>query len=167
MESALPDTQASASLVEPGGVSFRGVVFPWDCDAMGHLNNKHYLGLFDQAAWHFLLALGFRPSIATQQGIGMADVNQNIVFKRELRAGQLVVVRSYLDRLGSKSITARHDMFDAETGELVATLTSVSAFIDLSLRRSTEVPTCVRAAAQRWLAALRTGVDERSSTASQ
>jgi len=58
-------------------------------------------------------------------------------------------------------------MFDAETGELVSTLTSVTAFVDLTLRRSTEVPACVRASGQRWLAALRPDVDERSSMASQ
>ena len=137
--------------LHPGAVSYRGVIFPWDCDAMGHLNNKHYFGLFDQAAWHLFLALGFRPMAATRAGLGLADVNQNISFKREVLAGQLIVIRSYVERIGTKSITARHEMFDAEDGEPVAQLVSVTAFFDLKLRQATPIPAQIRAAAQEWL----------------
>ena len=146
-----PEPAGSDWLLHPGAISYRGVIFPWDCDAMGHLNNKHYFGLFDQAAWHLFLALGFRPVTATRAGLGLADVNQNISFKREVLAGQLIVIRSYLDRIGTKSLTARHEMFDAENGDPVAQLLSVTAFFDLQLRRATPIPAQIRAAAQGWL----------------
>jgi acyl-CoA thioester hydrolase len=150
-----PETAQGATdsdwLLRPGAISYRGVIFPWDCDAMGHLNNKHYFGLFDQAAWHLFLALGFRPVAAARTGLGLADVNQSISLKREVLAGQLIVIRSYLERVGTKSLTARHEMFDAENGEPVAQLLSVTAFFDLQLRRATPIPTQIRAAAQGWL----------------
>lgn len=118
---------------------------------MGHLNNKHYLGLFDQAAWHVFLALGYRTAMAAQQQIGLADVHQTITYRRELRAGQLIVVRSWLERVGSKSLTARHEMLDADDGAPVADLTSVTAFFNLRERKSMPIPPGIRRVADDWL----------------
>lgn len=138
-------------LLRPGDISFRGIVFPWDCDAMGHLNNKQYLGLFDQAAWHVFLALGYRAEMATREQIGLADVHQAIAYRKELRAGQLVVVRSWLERVGSRSLTAQHEMFDAGDGATVASLTSITSFFDLRERKSMPIPAEIRRAADDWL----------------
>jgi acyl-CoA thioester hydrolase len=143
--------QARDGLLRPGDISFRGVVFPWDCDSMGHLNNKHYLGLFDQAAWHVFLALGYRAEIAAREHIGLADVHQTITYRRELRAGQLIVVRSWLERVGSKSLTAQHEMFDAAEGALAASLTSVTTFFHLRERKSIPIPPEIRRVADEWL----------------
>jgi len=143
--------QARDGLLRPGDISFRGVVFPWDCDSMGHLNNKHYLGLFDQAAWHVFLALGYRAEFAAREHIGLADVHQTITYRRELRAGQLILVRSWLERVGSKSLTARHEMFDAEEGAAVASLASVTTFFHLRERKSIPIPAEIRRVADDWL----------------
>ena len=32
-------------------VTYRGVVYPWDCDHMGHMNVMRYVGKFDEATW--------------------------------------------------------------------------------------------------------------------
>lgn len=122
---------------------------------MGHLNNKHFLGLFDQAAWHVFLALGYRASLAAREQIGLADVHQTITYRRELRAGQLIVVRSWLERVGSKSLTARHEMLDAEEGAPVADLTSVTTFFHLGERKSMPIPPEIRRVADDWLRSAR------------
>lgn len=150
-ETAMPSVQARDWLLRPGDISFRGMVFPWECDSMGHLNNKHYLGLFDQAAWHVFLALGYRMEMAAREHVGLADVHQTIAFRRELRAGQLIVVRSWLERVGSKSLTAQHEMFDAEDGTPVASLTSVTTFLHLRERKSMPIPPEIRRVADEWL----------------
>jgi acyl-CoA thioester hydrolase len=150
-ETATRSAQARDWLLRPGDISFRGVVFPWDCDSMGHLNNRHYLGLFDQAAWHVFLALGYRAAMAACEQIGLADVQQTITYRRELRAGQLVVVRSWLERVGSKSLTAQHEMFDADEEAPVASLTSVTTFFDLRQRKSMPIPPEIRRVAEDWL----------------
>lgn len=118
---------------------------------MGHLNNKHYFGLFDQAAWHVFLALGYRAEMAAREQVGLADVHQTIAYRRELRAGQLIVVRSWLERVGSKSLTAQHEMSDADDGAPVASLISVTAFIDLRERKATPIPVAIRRIADEWL----------------
>lgn len=143
-QTGMPSAQARDWLLRPGDISFRGLVFPWDCDSMGYLNNKHYLGLFEQAAWHVFLALGYRMEMAEREHIGLADVHQTVAYRRELRAGQLVVVRSWLERVGSKSLTARHEMFDAGDGVPVACLTSITAFFHLRERKSMPIPPAIR-----------------------
>ena len=32
-------------------VTYRGTVFPWHCDHMGHMNVMWYTGKFDEATW--------------------------------------------------------------------------------------------------------------------
>lgn len=123
---------------------------------MGHLNNKNYLGFFDQAAWHVFLALGHQPKTHQPRGLGLADVSQTVTFKRELVAGALILIRSNVAAVGGKSITVRHEMFDAEDNTLVATLLSTTVFFDLRKRKSLAIPTAVRAEAERWLAAGKT-----------
>ena len=33
--------------------SYRGAVYPWHCDHMGHMNVMWYIGKFDEATWTF------------------------------------------------------------------------------------------------------------------
>jgi acyl-CoA thioester hydrolase len=37
-----------------GFLSYRGAVYPWQCDHMGHMNVMWYVGKFDKATWNFL-----------------------------------------------------------------------------------------------------------------
>ena len=68
-------------------ITYRGVVYPWHCDHVGHMNVMWYVGKFDEATWHFFAMFGLTPSFLREQGRGMAAVQQNITYKRELRPG--------------------------------------------------------------------------------
>ena len=35
-------------------VTYKGVVYPWECDQMGHMNVMWYTGKFDQATCSLL-----------------------------------------------------------------------------------------------------------------
>src|SRR5919204_173344 len=100
--------------------TYRGTVYPWQCDHVGHMNIMWYVGKFDEANWNLFARLGLTPSYLRQSGRGMAAVQQNIAYKRELLAGDIVEIRSHLLELRDKSIRFRHDMTNAETGELAA-----------------------------------------------
>ena len=63
-------------------------------DEMGHMNVMWYVSKFDEANWNFLAALGLTPTYFAEQHRGMAAVQQNIAYKRELFAGNIVEVRS-------------------------------------------------------------------------
>ena len=43
-------------------LTYRGTVYPWHCDHMGHMNVMWYVGKFDEATWHFFNAIGLSPT---------------------------------------------------------------------------------------------------------
>src|SRR5262244_3777702 len=75
-------------------ITYRGTVYPWQCDHMGHMNVMWYTNKFDEASWQLLSKLGLTRSRCRKEGTGMAAVEQHIQYKRELRAGDLVTIRS-------------------------------------------------------------------------
>ena len=60
------------------------------------MNIMWYVGKFDEANWNLFARLGLTPSYLREAGRGMAAVQQNITYKRELLAGDIVEVRSRL-----------------------------------------------------------------------
>src|ERR1700758_2810342 len=48
-------------------ISARGVVYPWQCDHMGHMNVMWYTGKFDEATWHLFGYIGVTPSYLRDQ----------------------------------------------------------------------------------------------------
>jgi len=43
-------------------ITYRGTVYPWHCDHMGHMNVMWYVGKFDEGTWHILAKAGATPS---------------------------------------------------------------------------------------------------------
>jgi acyl-CoA thioester hydrolase len=74
--------------------TYKGMVYPWHCDHMGHMNVMWYVGKFDEATWHLFSAVGLAASFLRENRRGMAAVRQDIAYKRELRAGDAIAIRS-------------------------------------------------------------------------
>jgi acyl-CoA thioester hydrolase len=132
--------------------TYRGTVYPWQCDHVGHMNIMWYVGKFDEANWNLFACLGLTPSYLRSSGRGMAAVQQNISYKRELLAGDIVDIRSHLLEIHDKSIRFRHDMTNAETGEMAATCEITGVHMDRELRKSVPFADAIREAALGHLA---------------
>jgi acyl-CoA thioester hydrolase len=131
--------------------TYRGTVYPWQCDHVGHLNIMWYVGKFDEANWNFFARMGVTPTYLRESGRGMAGVQQNISYKRELFAGDIVEVRSSLLELRDKSIRFLHEMRNAETGELAATCEITAVHLDREAHKSIPFPPDIREIAMRHL----------------
>lgn len=121
-------------------ITYRGTVYPAQCDHMGHMNVMWYLGKFDEASWQLLARLGLSPSRMRTEAIGMVAVEQHIQYKRELRAGDVLTVRSSVLEVREKSVRLRHEMTNEDNGELAAITEVVGVCIDLTTRRSRPIP---------------------------
>ena len=132
-------------------VTYRGTVYPWHCDHVGHMNIMWYTGKFDEANWNLLAKIGLRPSYLRESGRGMAAVQQHVTYKRELLAGDIVEVQSQLLEIGEKSIRFVHEMRNAETGEIAATCEFTGVYMDRQARKSTAFAETVRRAAAKLL----------------
>src|SRR5262249_24610039 len=91
-------------------LTYRGAVYPWHCDHMGHMNVMWYVGKCDEATWPLFARVGLQPGFLRENGRGMAAVEQTIQYKRELLAGDLVTIRSSVLELKEKSIRFLHEM---------------------------------------------------------
>jgi len=138
--------------------TYRGTVYPWQCDHVGHMNIMWYVGKFDEANWNFFARLGVTPTYLRESGRGMAGVQQNISYKRELFAGDIVEVRSSLLELRDKSIRFLHEMRNAETGELAATCEITAVHLNREAHKSTPFPPAVRETAVKHLVTFQTAM---------
>lgn len=111
-------------------MTYRGVVYPWLCDLMGHMNVMWYVGKFDEATWQFLAMFGLTLSFLRGQGRGMAAIQQDITYKRELRPGDVVPIRSGVLEIREKMIRFFHEMGNDETGEIAATAEMTGVHLD-------------------------------------
>jgi len=125
-------------------LTYKGAVFPWHCDEMGHMNVMWYVGKFDEGTRHFFHALGLTPQFLRANNRGMAAVEQTIEYKRELLAGDIVTVHSTLLDIKDKSVRFSHEMRKADTDEIAATTTLTGVHVDTIARRACAFPAEVR-----------------------
>lgn len=92
--------------------TYRGTVYPWHCDHMDHMNVMWYVSKFDEATWNLFAEAGLTPGYLRKNLRGMAGVQQNITYKRELRAGDVVAVRSGVIECRARVVRFRHEMMN-------------------------------------------------------
>ena len=57
-----------------GMETYRGIVYPWHCDHVGHMNVMLYIAKFDEATWFFFNRLGLTRTFLAEHRRGMAAV---------------------------------------------------------------------------------------------
>jgi acyl-CoA thioester hydrolase len=120
--------------------TYRGAVYPWHCDHMGHMNVMWYVGKFDEATWNLFASFGVTASFLRKNHRGMAAVQQNITYRRELLAGDIVSVHSGLLEIRDKVARWGHEMRNAETGEVSALCVLTAVHMDAKTRKSCAFP---------------------------
>jgi acyl-CoA thioester hydrolase len=125
-------------------ITYRGVVYPWHCDHMGHMNVMWYASKFDEACWQLLAMLGLQRSRFAQDGTGMAAVEQHVQYKCELYAGDVITIHSALLEVRDKSIHMLHKMIDEGTTEVAAISVIIGVHIDARIRKPLRLPEDVR-----------------------
>jgi acyl-CoA thioester hydrolase len=134
-------------------VTYKGAVYPWHCDHVGHMNVMWYVGKFDEATWNLFAQVGLTPSYLRQSQRGMAAVQQNITYRRELLAGDIVEVRSRFLEVRDKVVRFVHEMRNAEDGGLAASCELTGVHMDRVQRKSCPLPPEIRSAAEALIAA--------------
>ena len=127
--------------------TYRGTVYPWHCDHIGHMNVMWYVGKFDEATWQLFNAIGLTPSFFRTEHRGMAAVDQRIAYLRELHAGAVVSITTVVDEIHARRIVFTHEMRNDETGEVSARTTLTAVHTDTDARKSCPFPASVLVAA--------------------
>jgi acyl-CoA thioester hydrolase len=104
------------------------------------MNVMWYVGKFDEATWNLFFRLGLTPQFLRQNNRGMAAVEQNIVYKKELVPGDVVTVRSSVLEVKERSLRFSHEMLKGDADELAATTTLTAVHLDTLARRACAFP---------------------------
>lgn len=150
--SGTTDTGSTNTGRAGGTVTYRGAVFPWELDHMGHMNVRHYVGKFDEATWTFFAENGLAPPYLREANRGMAAVEQNLRYMKELHAGDVVRVVTHLYEAAARKIRFEHRMYDDVTGELAATCELTGVHLDTVARRAVPFEDAVMAKLEARLA---------------
>ena len=126
----------SSALME----TYRGAIYPWQCDHVGHMNVMWYVGQFDEATWCCFTELGLTPSSLRANVRGMAAVDQRIAYLKELHPGDTVAVRTGLIEVREKTLKFFHEMRLVESGVLAAVTLLTAVHMDTAARKSAPLP---------------------------
>ncbi len=131
--------------MEKSRQTYQGAVFPWHCDHMGHMNVMYYVGKFDEATWHFFSSIGLQGRKMRDDQKGMVAVEQNIQYKGELMAGDIITIHTEIVEYADKSIKFRHEMRNTETGNVAAITTLTGLYFDKVERKAINLPDEIKA----------------------
>jgi acyl-CoA thioester hydrolase len=131
-------------------ITFRGVVYPAQTDAMGHMNVQHYVASFDQAFWHLAEYLGYDTEWRLSRKQGWADVHYEIDFRSELHVGSTFQIKSTIDKVGRTSMVTHHSLYNNKE-QLCAEIAMTSVYFDLEERKAIEIPDFIRASASSMI----------------
>lgn len=132
--------------------TFRGAVSPWEIDIMGHMNVRHYMAKYDDATLQLFGMLGLTIAYFRAENRAMGAVQQNLSYRKELFAGDLLVIRSEVLELGDRKLHFLHRMVELTSGEEAASADMIGVHFDRGTHRSIAFPEPIRAAARGLMA---------------
>jgi acyl-CoA thioester hydrolase len=103
-----------------------------------------YVGKFDEAVWNLFLEVGITPSYLWSKNRGMVAVRMSIEYLQELRAGDVLEIRSEITGLGNKAAALKQTMLNAEGRSIAARWEAIVVHIDTQSRKSVALPESVR-----------------------
>ena len=132
----------------------KSVAHPWMCDVLGHMTTRHYVAMFDDAAYHMLYnVFGWTGSSDDDNKIAWADVQHIIDYKAEVSVGDILEIESKLTKIGNKSITIHYEMKNLGNNDIAATLQVICVLFDLETRQSVAMSDELKELASKHLSA--------------
>ncbi len=111
-----------------------------ECDALGHVNNSHYLRYMQEAAFDGSAAAGYGVErYAAMRRLWVARQTE-IEYLRPLHYGDSVIVRTWIHDFRKVTSRRMYEMRLAGTNEPVATASTEWAFIDSDSGRPALIP---------------------------
>src|SRR5829696_924153 len=91
-----------------------------DLDPQGHVNNAKHLTYFEQARVAYMIELGLFTKDQSFTEIGVIVAAIHITYLEPIYFRQNIKVGVYAAKLGSKSMTWKQNIVDADTGRELA-----------------------------------------------
>jgi acyl-CoA thioester hydrolase len=109
-------------------------------DAMGHMNVRWYMALFDNATWRYFDAMGLDNAYFERNHAGGFALKHFVLYWSEVQSGQTVAVYTRTLGRSDKRFHFMHFMINESTGLAAAALESLGTHADLEQRKSSPLP---------------------------
>lgn len=114
-----------------------------ETDALGHINNTSYFVYLEEARIRFFETLGYSMKLDEWKFI-LASTKCDFVSQGYF--DQLLTVKTYVSRIGSKSFHLEHDIVCSQTNELIAKGNAIIVYYDFKNQKSEELPELLKEA---------------------
>lgn len=128
-----PFSRATAT-VQPGWIDYNG-----------HMNVGYYHVVFDMAAEPFFQWLGLDENYRKASGASTFALESHLNFLREVKEGDPLRFEARLLGFDHKRFHFYQEMFHGTEGYLAASYESVSAHVDMNLRKTAPMPEILQA----------------------
>ncbi|MDP7427312.1 MAG: thioesterase family protein [Alphaproteobacteria bacterium] len=116
--------------------TYRGAVWPRDCDVVEHMTISAYVERFGDANLALFEAVGMGLGYMERERRALAAVEANVQFHRELRVGDVMHVEGGITGTEGKIVGIGHRLIDSANGEVVTSYRQKSVHFDLDARKS-------------------------------
>ncbi|MEN8247080.1 MAG: thioesterase family protein [Thermodesulfobacteriota bacterium] len=112
-------------------------------DAMGHMNVRWYMALFDAAIWQFFKSYGLDRDYFTKERSGVFALKHFIQYFAEVNVKETVGLRIRLLGRSDKRFQFMVFMINETTGKMASTLEVLGTHADLQSRKSSPLPPAI------------------------
>ena len=121
-------------------------------DAMGHMNVRWYMAIFDTAVWEFFKSYGLDQDYFEKEQSGVFALKHVIQYYAEVNRGETVAIRMRLLGRSDKRFHFMAFMINEITGKLASTLEVLGTHADLTIRKASPLAPAVAEQLDRKLA---------------
>ena len=121
-------------------LTYKGAVQTWECDSNRHMNVMYYINKFELAGRNCGNEFGLKREFLESNNLGVAVVEQNIQYKKEVFEDDLIYVLSRAKGYSEKVMNFEHTMYDSESDQLSAVMDIKLVLFDMKLRKAVKLP---------------------------
>jgi acyl-CoA thioester hydrolase len=99
-----------------------------------------YVGKFDEATWQMFAQMGLDRDYMRAQRCGMAAVRQEITYRRELSAGDVISIWTAVLEMRERVIRFYHEMRSDKDGGVAAATLITGVHMDTETRKACPFP---------------------------
>ncbi|MCF8466463.1 MAG: thioesterase family protein [Sneathiella sp.] len=120
--------------------SCRSSVDVWQCDMFNHIEMRHVVGYFSDAATHIIGAIGLTRGEIKRRNLGSAALDYYTEFHAPIKMSAPIVLKSGLMGAEGKIFRFGHNLVNVDSGEIAVTTTVLGCYFDMTARKSVPLP---------------------------
>jgi len=124
--------------------TYKGAVQTFECDSNRHMNVMYYINKFELGGRNMSMELGLNKAFLEPHNLGIAVVEHQIIYKREVFEDDIIHVYSYPTDCSNKVFTVCHEMYNVEHNRLSAKMLAKLVIFNMSTRKAIMIPDQIR-----------------------